>query len=157
MRAHVAFIGIAAICAARVYGGEPSFEFAGFTATTQLGDVRARYPKSQATESYIIVAAEESTDHIHGIGITKWQVGLIFERKDADGTLHYPLCNDVFNRIYRSYGGPNVVQNFHEERMKVQRRIWTRGHDRMALRCFWREGVVYAERVELYQATDSAP
>ncbi|HEY7639994.1 MAG TPA: hypothetical protein VH814_09735 [Steroidobacteraceae bacterium] len=157
MRAHLLFAGIAAAYASLAYAGEePRLGFAGFGAATRIDDVRQRYPNSLVTESYIHVAAEDSTDQIFGIAISKEQVLLIFERKSSDGQKAYPFCDDVYDRISSMYGDPNAEQNFREEALKVQRRIWRRGDERMALRCFWRDGVVYAERVELYKVADGA-
>lgn len=129
------------------------FQFAGLTARATIEQVQARYSSSELSGSHLFISEQDSHDHIYGISVYDHQTLLAFERKAYSGEVSYPLCRSIFNKIFSAYGGPHIVQRFHEETMQTHRRVWRNGDERIALRCFEKGGSRYAERVELYAET----
>jgi hypothetical protein len=141
---------VSAICTQSTWAQKPHFEFAGFTIETTLIDATARYPDSKEAHSYIYISKNNTHDHIYGISIRSSGIFLFLEKRLESGGVSYPLCRTKFDEIYPSYGGPDLVRKYNEEAMPVHLRIWKKGRERLALRCFEAEGTRYAERVELY-------
>jgi hypothetical protein len=130
--------------------------YAGFTLDISIAEASAKFPRSTVRDSLIQVGDSDSRDHIGYISIGKESVGIGFARRSNTGVEQFPRCMDVFNRLYATYRGPDIVQHMYEAETKVHRRVWKRGTERLALRCFDKDGERYAERVELYRYSDSA-
>ena len=135
---------------------ENQLSYAGWTVDSTIKDGARRYPHSQASDSSIDVAETDAHDDIQSVSVGDGWVQLAFGTRTATGRDTFPLCSVVFDRIYRSYGGPDIVQHLHEEATPVHRRVWKRGTEHLALRCFSNDGERYAERVELYRLGDAA-
>ena len=137
---------------------EEPLGYAGFALTTTLAEASARYPSSRAQDSVIEVADSdsESDGHIAYVSVREDFVGVGFGRRKIDGPQTFPTCMEVFDQLFAKYGGPNIVQQSYEAATKVHRRVWVRGAERLALRCFDRNGERYAERVEIYRYPNGA-
>jgi hypothetical protein len=81
------------------------------------------------------------------IGQSRYSLGI----KNISGETIYPKCRKVFNRIYRLYAGPHIVQKFWEESVFTHRRVWQKKAESLSLRCFEKNGNRYAEWVSLYK------
>ena len=152
MRLAVALIAFVSYAVA----SENQLSYAGWTADSTIQDAVRRYPHSQANDSSINVADADAHDDIHHVSAGDGWVRLGLVSRTAAGRDTLPLCSVVFDRIYRSYGGPDIVQHLHEEATPVHRRVWKRGTEHLALRCFSIDGERYAESVELYRFGDGA-
>jgi hypothetical protein len=72
-------------------------------------------------------------------------------KKGIDGNTTYPKCRVIFNRIYRLYEGPDMVQKYWEESVFTHRRVWKNENKNLALRCFEKSGKRYASEVSTYE------
>jgi hypothetical protein len=152
MRATFSTAFILALVSQAAFSQDSHFEFAGFTIATTLSEAKRRYPGSYEANSHIYVSEDDSHDHIYGISISSTRTLLHFERRLENGGVLYPLCRSLFDQIFTSYGGPDVVQSFNEEASPVHRRVWNKGNERLVLRCFETDGTRFAEHVELFVA-----
>ena len=151
-----------ALCATPLVAAQPGSQtpaltFAGIGLHSRLDSVALGYPHSQRVGDYIYVAAEDSRQHIFGIGISGTGAGrrvrISFEEQKQGGRPGYPACATVESAIERRYGPPDTVRRFSEEASERADRVWRRATEELTLACFrnpagrlWAEAVIIVRR-----------
>ena len=119
-----------------------SFRFRGLTLYTTMQEVTSIYPAAGSGAINGLFRISDPSGHVAAIAIYPARNFIKFRSSTS--------CRAVFDEIYKSYRGPHMIQRYQEARTKIHRRVWISGNERMALRCYYRDGQKLAESVEFY-------
>ncbi len=150
----------AALCALGLIASAPGlaaqgFSYAGIGLRTGFDSLAGTFPRSQRSDGYIYVSADEARHHIYGIEISgsgeTRRVRLSFERRGEAGPPQYPGCAAVQRDLAGRFGEPTEVREFNEEAMERSDRRWQGETEELILICFrGTGGHLYAEAVLMY-------